>query len=203
LTRSGSAMFATIDFLEEVGSTNDYLKQFIDEKEPKAAVARSQRAGKGQYGRSWHSPSDQGLYASYLVFPEWETEKAFFLNQITGLAVVSVVRRFSAGRCFPTVKDPNDVLIGRRKVAGALTELGSQENRIQWAVAGVGVNLNHTGFPPDLEPSATSLKLEAGVDVDRLEFFGALTREWTLLWRLLQNGEWAAVDQRYQELKQL
>lgn len=195
-------MFSTIDFLEEVGSTNDYLKQFIDQGEPKAVVARAQQAGKGQYGRSWHSPPDLGLYASYLVFPGWETEKAFYLNQITSLAVVGLLRRFSSGRCLPTVKEPNDVLIGARKVAGALTELGSQENRIQWAVAGVGVNLSHSGFPPDLETTATSLKLEAGVDVDRLEFFAALTREWTLLWHMLQNGQWGFVDQRYQELKQ-
>lgn len=203
MSRIERAMFSTIVYLEEVDSTNDYLKQFTETGDPRAAVARSQRAGKGQYGRSWHSPPDLGLYASYLVFPEWRTDKAIYLNQITALAVVSVLRQFSSGRCSPSVKDPNDVLIRGKKVAGTLAELGSQENLIQWAIAGVGVNLNHNGFPADLKSTATSLKLEAGVEVDRLEFFELLTREWARLWRMLQSGRLRAIDQEYQDLKRI
>ena len=61
--------FAIQDTLSKVGSTNDYLKQFVNEGQPRSVWAREQTSGRGRRGRSWLSPRDQGLYASFLIYP--------------------------------------------------------------------------------------------------------------------------------------
>lgn len=106
-------------------------------------LADEQTAGQGRHGHSWHSAPGLGLYCSIVLEP------APLLTLALGLAVTETI----AVPC--DLRWPNDVLIGDRKVAGILVQLIDGK-----AIAGIGVNLNHTEFPPELE--ATSLKLVTG-----------------------------------------
>ena len=159
--------FAIQDRLDSVGSTNDYLKQFVDEGQPRAVRARQQTAGRGRNSRVWVSHRDQGLYASFLIYPDWPVQQGEVLNMISVLSVIETIREVDPGLGTDVwAKRPNDVLIRGRKVCGVLVELGSLCERIQWAVLGIGLNLYQTTFPPMARPlhPPTSLKLE-GIDV--------------------------------------
>src|SRR5215475_708552 len=73
-----------------------------------------------------------------------------------------------------TLKWPNDVLLADRKVAGILTELDAEVERVHHVIVGIGVNLNTDAFPPELATKATSLRLVAGRPVDRARFTAGL-----------------------------
>jgi len=106
-------------------------------------VADEQTAGQGRHGHSWYSAPGLGLYCSIVL------EATPLLTLALGLAAAEAI----AVPC--DLRWPNDVMIGDRKVAGVLVQLVDRK-----AVAGIGINLNHTGFPPELE--AISLRLVTG-----------------------------------------
>lgn len=108
-------------------------------------VAEQQTQGQGRYGRKWHSTPGLGIYCS-VVLPLQP-----MLTLALGLATAEAIGL----DC--DLRWPNDVLLDGKKVAGILVQL--IENH---AVAGIGVNVNHTSFPPDLAPIATSIRLHAG-----------------------------------------
>jgi len=191
-------MFASIDFLESVDSTNVYLRDFLADRRPRMAVARSQTGGLGRYGRSWYSPADAGLYVSYLFFPEWQLADQSFLNPLGALAVLRSIRQLGGGGLDIGLKVPNDVLIGGRKVAGVLAEAGSSEGRIRWVILGIGVNVGEASFPPDLESSATSLARE-GLRTSPLDVCGILTPEVVRGIELVTSGSGALLADEYRK----
>jgi BirA family biotin operon repressor/biotin-[acetyl-CoA-carboxylase] ligase len=73
----------------------------------------------------------------------------------------------------PSLKWPNDVRVGGRKIAGILTEMSTRGSRLQHIVAGIGINLHTRAFPPHLAGAATSLRL-LGIAVDRERFIARL-----------------------------
>ncbi|HSR66441.1 MAG TPA: biotin--[acetyl-CoA-carboxylase] ligase [Acidobacteriota bacterium] len=160
------AFFETIETFRSLPSTNDYLKRFLDQGRPRAVRARRQTAGKGQYGRTWHSALDQGLYLSMLVFPAWPAAQADWLNLAAMAAVLDTLRSQGGPELDLSLKRPNDILAGGRKLCGILSELSSQQERILWAIVGVGLNLRQRRFPKDLRRPATSLLLEGVRSID-------------------------------------
>ncbi len=157
-------------------------------------VAQEQTEGKGRFGHGWYSPLREGLYVSYLLYPDWEVERASFLNMIAGLSVANTIHEMGGTELPLRLKPPNDVYILDKKVCGILSEMSSLNNRINWAVVGIGVNLYHQKFPEELESRATSLHLE-GVSVSHpLDFCDHLTRQLESLYRRLECGGWEAVQ---------
>jgi len=105
------------------------------------------------------------------VFAETQTAGVPQLALVAGLAVADAVR---ASGVPAGLKWPNDVVVGRRKLAGILTEMAAEVERVHHVVAGIGVNVNVDAFPPALAPIATSMRLEAGKPIDRVAFAGRL-----------------------------
>ena len=140
-------------------------------------VADRQTAGKGRMGRRWESPGAVNLYLSILLRPDI---LPFEAPKLTFLSAVAVCRTMQ--RCCelqPTVKWPNDVLINGAKAAGLLNEMSSETDRVNYVVLGIGVNLNmqREQFPDDLRYPATSLALETGENVSRVDFTRVLLEE--------------------------
>lgn len=158
-------IFQRFEVLVEVGSTNDHLKQFAQAGVARVVRALSQTAGRGRYGRSWHSPAGQGLYVSYLFYPRWDAREVELLSVVPSLAVMSLIRSLNASVAV-RVKRPNDVLVGNQKVAGILADSSVAGSEIEWAIVGVGLNVRQTSFPAELS-NATSLVRE-GIAVDDL-----------------------------------
>lgn len=168
--------FRQLDYLSRVESTSDYLKSFIETGKARVAVAEEQTGGRGRFGRSWHSPAGRGLYASYLYFPSSEVRRAEDLTRAAALGVLQAIVTWSGPGAALRIKRPNDVLLGGKKCAGILIEMGTQTDRIQWAIIGIGVNLFHRSFPPELASTATSLSLEGIRVPNLLAFCQELTR---------------------------
>jgi len=124
-------------------------------------VAGQQTAGQGRHGHSWHSEAGSGLYFSIVLEPNP------VLTLALGLAAVEAIAQVTGIAC--DLRWPNDLMLDGRKVAGILVQLADGK-----AIAGIGINLNHTSFPPDLE--ATSLRIHSGQEVCAADLLIALLR---------------------------
>ncbi len=160
--------FARVEYLADVGSTNDVALDRAARGAPHGTVilADMQRAGRGRHGREWFSPPGAGLYLSAIVRRDaWGDA----LSLVTLAAGVAAARGLSAatGLAFE-LKWPNDVVIGRpwRKLAGILSESVSVGSRIDAVVVGIGVNVRRSAFPPVLRDRATAIELETDWPVD-------------------------------------
>jgi BirA family transcriptional regulator, biotin operon repressor / biotin---[acetyl-CoA-carboxylase] ligase len=161
LDARGLAWPAAIEHHDEVGSTNDVLK----ERARSGAVtwtlviADRQSAGRGRHGRPWVSPSGN-LYLSVLVEPRISAETLTVVPLVAGLAVVEALLEWGAD---PRLKWPNDVWLVDRKVAGVLAECVPGQDRAA-VVLGIGVNLNADpeAAAPELRGSAISLHAATG-----------------------------------------
>jgi len=164
---------------ERVASTNDVVRAWLADGAPEVclAVADEQTAGRGRDGRRWVAPPGSALLLSLGFRPTWlEPADAWRLAAIASLAMAEAAETeagLSAGRI--RLKWPNDLVVASdasgafRKVAGVLGEtegLGTRDPRV---VIGLGINDDWaaTDFPPDLAPTMTSLREEAGSPVDR------------------------------------
>jgi BirA family biotin operon repressor/biotin-[acetyl-CoA-carboxylase] ligase len=117
-----------------------------------AVVAAEQTAGHGRYGRSWHSSKGDGLYVSIVLRIGIKPADLPVTTLALGLAAADAIAANTGVRC--DLRWPNDVMIGDRKCAGILTELHDGV-----IIAGIGINVNHAGFPEDIAALATSLYL--------------------------------------------
>lgn len=127
-------------------------------------IADAQSAGRGRRGHQWESPAGAGLYLS-LVWRQATATTLPLLTLAAGLGVREGIRL--ATGLAPDVKWPNDLLVGRRKLAGLLAEgvaIGSPD---QLVILGVGVNLMPAAYPPEVAALATSIEGELGRGVDR------------------------------------
>jgi BirA family biotin operon repressor/biotin-[acetyl-CoA-carboxylase] ligase len=148
-------------------------------------VADEQTAGRGRGGHAWHSSPGDGLYVSMLVLPWIPLSYAMNLPLAAGLAAQAAVRE-TTGLAID-LRWPNDLMIGGKKCGGILVESSSSpapENwraeagpQLRYAVIGVGLNLNHSSFPPEIEPLATSLHLQSGRYYEREPLLAALLRQ--------------------------
>jgi BirA family biotin operon repressor/biotin-[acetyl-CoA-carboxylase] ligase len=159
---------------ESAESTNDELRLLAEAGAPgdTVLIALHQTAGRGRRGAAWFSPAGEALAFSVLIRPE--EPKALWprLALAAGLAVAEAVESFGIGA---GIKWPNDVWIGRRKVAGILVEAGRD-----FAIVGIGLNVRSAGFPAELSEIATSLRMEGGREIDRPEALAAVIRRLAL-----------------------
>jgi BirA family biotin operon repressor/biotin-[acetyl-CoA-carboxylase] ligase len=163
-------------------STNDRCARLAREGAPEGqlVVADTQTGGRGRLGRSWFSPAGQNLYLSLLLRPAVPAPRLPPLTLVAGAAIGEVLGQALAGSGVrPRLKWPNDVEIDAgggqtRKLAGILTEMATEREQIRHVVLGIGINVNQTAFPAELESRATSLQLLSGRPHDRSRLLAAL-----------------------------
>jgi BirA family biotin operon repressor/biotin-[acetyl-CoA-carboxylase] ligase len=163
-----------IEYHAALASTQDRARALAAAgSRPAVVVADHQSAGQGTRGRSWDAPAGTSLLASWLFRPAPAEPGLFAL--LAGVAVARALAHM--GMSEASLKWPNDVEAGHKKVAGALAHATTDAEGGS-LVLGIGVNV-HQGqgdFPPELRATATSLAL-AGRRLDRLSLFVDLTRE--------------------------
>lgn len=157
-----------IKVFSSLGSTNERAKELARKDFPTGTVviAEEQTAGKGRLGRSWFSPPGTGLWFSLIVRPDIPPNKAPFLTIIASLTLVKALSELNP-ELKPLIKWPNDILIDDRKVCGILSELNADLGMINFAVIGIGINVNQDYFPEELSAKATSLKIALNTRIDR------------------------------------
>jgi len=168
-----------IRVFEQTTSTNDVVEKLARDgvKEGVVVFAESQTKGRGRLGRKWMSPARKGLWFSILLRPELRPQAT---TQLTVASATAVRRAIEIQtELTPEIKWPNDILLRGRKVAGILTELNAELDRIKYVILGIGVdvNLNPSDFPVELRTQATSLKAERGKPVSRADLAVTILRE--------------------------
>jgi len=172
---STSDLGQTVHAFEELPSTNDRAKELAEEGafHGEVVIAEAQTAGRGRRGRTWASPPRKNLYLSAILRPDLSLQRVPEITLVASVALCEAIREAGVDAA---IKWPNDILCGGRKVAGILTEIAADPDRVQWVVVGVGVNLNAApeDFPEELRPIATSVAAERGGPVPRALFTAAL-----------------------------
>ena len=180
-----------IVYFAETDSTNHRAALLAEggARDGTVIVAEAQSAGKGRLGRRWTSPAGVNLYLSIILRPAIAPRAAPLLTFLSSLATARTIELETGLR--PTVKWPNDVLLGGCKVAGLLNEMNAETERVNYVILGIGVNLNMTQeqFPDDLRYPATSLALALQHPVDRVRFCRRLLSEIDSLYRNYPAGQ--------------
>ena len=161
----------TVHFARETDSTNLWIKRLAKDGAPEGtlALAEFQSAGRGRLGRSWEVPEGTSVMMSILLRPKFEPQYAPTLTLVMGMAVAKAVKNLGFD---VSIKWPNDVVVSHKKICGILTEMGVRDGKIDYAVIGVGINVNIREFPEEMADKATSLYLESGREFDRSQIPG-------------------------------
>ena len=161
--------------LPETASTNTLAMDLAHKgaADGTVVIAEAQTGGKGRLGRTWDSPRGN-LYLSVILRPGVPVHKAPLITLMGAVAVADAVRKHLGIRA--GIKWPNDILLGGKKVAGLLTEMSAEPDRIRHIVLGIGVNVNMDirALAPDVRRTATTLATAAGARIDRTEFAKAM-----------------------------
>jgi BirA family biotin operon repressor/biotin-[acetyl-CoA-carboxylase] ligase len=194
----GSLFGKRIYHFFKVDSTNRVALELAHAGEPEGAVilAEEQTAGRGRAGRSWQSDRAAGIYVTLLLRPRLAPVQAPLLTMMAGLSARAAIEATTG--MAPDLKWPNDLLVRGKKVGGILTEMHAEPSQVRFVIVGIGLNVNQEKFPGELGTTASSLRLETGGKVSRLELLVRLLREFEGDYnRFLQEGP-AAVTGKFE-----
>lgn len=143
---------------KKVDSTNDIAYSLAERgvKEGTVVLADEQAKGKGRHGRSWSSPPRSGIYLSSILRPNIAPNEIPKITLLAAVAVARAIREISPLNAL--IKWPNDILINHKKICGILTEMKAEQDRVDFVVLGIGINVNTKS--KDLPKGASSLKEE-------------------------------------------
>jgi BirA family biotin operon repressor/biotin-[acetyl-CoA-carboxylase] ligase len=189
-----------IRVFEQTTSTNDVIEKLARDgvREGVVVFAESQTRGRGRLGRKWISPGRKGLWFSVLLRPDMRPQEA---TQLTVASATALLRAIEAVTGLPLeIKWPNDLLICGKKVAGILTELSAELDKVRHIILGIGVDVNlGTGeFPPELRKLATSLRIESGRMISRAELATRILRELDADYARICSGGFAKVADEWE-----
>lgn len=195
-----------VKLLDTVDSTNRYAKDEADELWREAGcgariavvAARMQTAGRGQRGNVWLSQGRRNLLLSILLRPgeRLSVKEQFCLSQVAAVALHRAMSRYGIETI---LKWPNDIYVGRRKLAGVLIELDFSGQYIEHAIIGIGLNVNQEQFPV-MDRVPVSMKMLLGKEVEADDVFAVLLDEFKHLYYELLNGNGMSIVSEYERL---
>ena len=206
--------------LDAIGSTNDFLKELVQEEalsDYTIVSTRNQTKGKGQRNNTWASEEGKNLTFSILKLNlALKSTEQFRISMHVGLAIMHTLDRYGVADL--ALKWPNDILSGGRKICGILIENTLRGKEYVHSVIGVGLNVNQESFPG--LPNAVSMKQITGKDADintllteireslQREFDANAEQEWKQLReryeaRLFQKGNWVSFKENGASFKGL
>lgn len=203
--RFAAAGVPRVLYFPALPSTNDTADALADSGAPEwtTVVAEQQTAGRGRLGRTWFSPPGAGLYVSTIIRPDtdpdgWsEVPSAAFITLAAGVALAEAVR---ACTHLPVeIKWPNDLVVGRRKLAGILSEAAGGID-IRYIIVGFGLNLRSAAYPPDIADRATSIEAELGRPIDRGLILASSLASLVECTSVLRNGDTRAILDNWRSL---
>ena len=188
-----------IFYFDSIDSTNTYAKQLAAAGAAHGTViiADHQTGGRGRMGRSFHSPAGLGIYLSVILRPDGSPTELMHLTCATAAAMCDAVEAAAGFR--PGIKWTNDLVSGKRKLGGILTELAlNGDGAVNYAIVGIGINCLHTAgdFPVELRDMAASLAMIANAPVDPAKVAAAMIGALETMSRSLLS-EKAAIMDRY------
>lgn len=157
-------------YYDELGSTQDMAEKLArnGEEEGVVVIGGKQTRGRGRRGRGWLSPAEGGVYFSLILRTHLRPVNMLQIPMLIGVALVRAIRAITG---LPAnIKWPNDIHIGNRKVAGILTEINCEVDRVNYIIPGIGINVNtQSASIKTANNLATSLAEELGAEVSRVQ----------------------------------
>lgn len=181
-----------------IGSTNDHLKELARQGAPHgtAVLAAHQTNGHGRRGRSFHSPEGMGIYLSLLLYPGCGPMELMHLTCATAVAMCDAVEKAAGVR--PGIKWTNDLVVGKRKLGGILTELSvTPDGIVDYVIIGVGINCRQSveDFPPEIRDIACSLDMITGKQNDPMVLAAAMLESLSRMSRILLSDQPEIMEQ--------
>lgn len=188
-------------YRESLPSTNALAKEEARKGAPEGTVVvtEEQIAGRGRLQRGWFSPYAKGIWFSAILRPHFSPLEASKCTLMAAVAITRVLR--AAGLTEAVIKWPNDILVGKRKLVGILTEMDATMEEINYIIMGIGINTDvaRVDLPQELRDVATSLLLE-GVRVSRKELFAQVLLELETLYFQVEKEGFAGVLEEWRKL---
>jgi BirA family biotin operon repressor/biotin-[acetyl-CoA-carboxylase] ligase len=159
-----------------LASTNARAKELALGGAPEGTVviAEEQSGGRGRLGRRWVSPPGKGIWMSIILKPKLPPEKVPRVTVMTAVALIRALKH--AAGLEAGIKWPNDIICNGKKLCGILAEVNAEPDIINYAIVGIGINVNLSAddFPEEIENIATSIKIETGREFSRRSIFQAV-----------------------------
>lgn len=174
-------------YFDELESTNVTAEKLAKDGYPEGTVvlANSQTQGRGRKGNPWFSPPDVNLYFSVILHPQ--LAHVPYLPFITALSLLKACEEVGLQG---NLKWPNDILINEKKACGILIQTAVEEQTLQYAVIGCGINVNLREFPEDLKGKVTSIALEKGATVHRESLLASILFHLEEIYRRMPAIDW-------------
>ncbi|MXY28768.1 biotin--[acetyl-CoA-carboxylase] ligase [Candidatus Poribacteria bacterium] len=199
-----------IEHHTQVASTNDIAigRGKAGAAEGSVIIAEHQTAGRGRYGRRWDAPSGKCLLVSVVFRHRLLRDQVALPNLVGAIAIARAIR--GTHELDARIKAPNDVRIGKKKVAGVLTELAYDDQRQPFFVMGFGVNVNSVlaDFPSELRETATSVRIAAAdaknkdVEICRTSLLCTILCQLEKTYLQLKAGETDLITQQFEALQE-
>lgn len=154
-------------YLDTTSSTNDVVKKLAiaGEYEGLTVMAEQQVSGRGRMGRTWNTHKGECIAMSILLTPNISPQLAPSLTPILAISTVEAIKKETGVDV--GIKWPNDIVLNGKKLCGILTEMSAQLDRVNYIVAGIGININQEHFEEDISNIAISLKMFTNKIYDR------------------------------------
>ena len=147
-----------IIYFDSIDSTNTHAKSIGNESEDGTVIiSEEQTNGRGRVGRLWHSKKYEGIWMSIILKPDINPIEAPFITLIVGASVVRALNKLGIESY---IKWPNDLIINGKKICGILTELSAEVDKVNYVVAGIGINVKSMEFDDEISNVATSIYKE-------------------------------------------
>ncbi len=163
------ALGRKIDVFKTVDSTNNFAKSLaqLGAVHGTTVISETQTHGKGRMGRNFYAPLGMGIYMSIVLRPELSVEHSLLITSCAAVAVAEAIEKVSGLEC--KIKWVNDIYAGNKKLCGILTEasVNVEQGGLEYAIVGIGVNVQNVSFPKSISDTATSIKMETNTSVSR------------------------------------
>ncbi|MFY0516933.1 biotin--[acetyl-CoA-carboxylase] ligase [Lysinibacillus sp. UGB7] len=192
-----------IHHFDVVDSTQTIAHKLAQEGAPDGTIVigEEQTAGRGRMARSWESAHGTGIWMTIIVRPDVSPQQASSFTLVVAVAVTMAIKTLYKN-VEPAIKWPNDLLVNGKKCTGILTEMQAEADLVQALLVGVGINANQvaTDFSPDISDIATSLRLEAGEEINRAALVATILQYLEQFTDLFVNEGFASIKGLWEEL---
>jgi BirA family transcriptional regulator, biotin operon repressor / biotin---[acetyl-CoA-carboxylase] ligase len=197
----GTIFSQNLILYQTIDSTNTVTKNLAMKDAPEGTViiTEEQTAGKGRLDRKWFSQSNKNLLFTILLRPPWGVENAFLLTMTLAISAIDEIKNLAGLDVL--IKWPNDLYVGKKKLAGMLTEFSMKDHMVDYIIIGLGINVNWTpGEQDGLLYPATSILAETGRTTPRNELLAGILNRFDANYKKALSGETDFLHQRWNEV---
>lgn len=183
-----------IHYYTKTESTNTVASNLALNGAPEGTlvIAEEQSGGRGRLDRKWLSRAYDNILMSLIFRPQLPAAEVFSITMLCSVAIVRAITKTTG--LLTLIKWPNDIYINNKKIAGILTELSADQDRVNYVITGIGLNVNYdTNAYPEIRDIATSISSVTGQRTSRIELLRSILEEIEECYLMLRSGNRACI----------